>query len=127
MNTLTALFITFSTQYELPEALLSSLCFVESRHKISAVHHDDGGADSLGICQIKLTTAKERGFRGTSKQLMRPEMNIKYAAKYLKHQLDRYDGSIEKAVIAYNRGNAKNLTTSKYQRKVFKKWRVNEI
>lgn len=116
------LFVLFSNQYGLPPELLSSLCFVESRHKISAIHHDDGGSESLGLCQIKLNTAKSLGFRGTPNQLMEPKYNIKYAAKYLSHQIKRYD-SVKKGVIAYNRGNAKNLTSSRYQVKVFKEWR----
>jgi soluble lytic murein transglycosylase-like protein len=123
MNTLTALFMTMSLQYGLPPKLLSSICYIESTHNVHAVHHDDGGADSLGVCQIKLATAKGLGFKGTAKQLMDPKLNIKYAAKYLSHQIKRYNGSIEKAVIAYNKGNAKGLTTSKYQRKIFKQWR----
>ncbi len=122
MDTLAFLFMTISIQYGLPNGLLSSLCWIESTHKINAIHHDDGGASSLGVCQIKLETAKELGFKGTEQQLMNPKMNIKYAAKYLAFQIKRYK-SVNKAVIAYNRGNARGLMTSKYQRKVFKKWR----
>lgn len=118
---ITALFITMSIKYQIPYGLLDSLCWVESNHEITAIHHDDGGEDSLGICQIKYSTAKEMGFKGTRKQLMEPNYNIKYSAKYLRYQIDRYR-SVKRAVIAYNRGNAKNLTTSKYQRKVYKKW-----
>jgi soluble lytic murein transglycosylase-like protein len=123
MSTLTALFLLYTNQYNLPPHLLSSLCYVESRHNVSAVHHDDGGADSLGVCQIKYETAKDMGFKGTPRQLMKPTVNIKYAAKYLTHQINRYNGRIDKAVIAYNRGHAGGLTTSKYQVKVFKQWR----
>lgn len=122
MNTLLALFTSMSLQYHIPPGLLKSLCYVESKHKINAIHRDDGGADSLGVCQIKLKTAKEMGFKGTAKQLMIPSNNVKYAAKFLSHQFKRY-GKINKAVIAYNKGNAKDLTTSKYQRKVYKTWR----
>lgn len=118
-------FALITAQYNLPPNLLSSLCYVESHHKVSAIHHDDGGADSLGICQIKLKTAKNMGFKGTAKQLMDPKMNIKYAGKYLRHQINRYH-SIPIAVIAYNRGSAKGLTVSKYQIKVYKQWRHNE-
>lgn len=123
MTALHVLFMTISIQYSLPSGLLEAVCFVESNHKVNAVHKDDGGANSLGVCQIKLNTAKDLGFKGTEKQLMNPKTNIKYAAKYLRHQLNRYKGSITKAVIAYNLGHASGLTTTKYQRKVFKKWR----
>lgn len=121
MTTLTLLFATMSLKYGLPQGLLSSLCYVESKHKITAIHHDDGGADSLGICQIKLATAKQMGFKGTAKELMKPVNNIKYAAKFLQHNIHRYN-SVAKGVICYNLGHAGNLTTSKYQQKVFKQW-----
>lgn len=123
MTTLTALFLSATLQTGLPANLLSSLCYVESAHKINAIHHDDGNGDSLGVCQIKYPTAKMMGFKGTSEQLMLPKNNIKYAAKYLAHQIKRYNGDVTKAVIAYNQGSAKNLTSTKYSIKVFKQWR----
>jgi soluble lytic murein transglycosylase-like protein len=126
MTTLTALFITFSAQYQLPPNLLSSLCWVESKHKIQAVHHDDGGEDSLGVCQVKLSTAKWLGFKGTANQLMNPEVNIKYSAKYLSKQIHRYKGNIKKAVTAYNRGHSTKTGDSAYYRKVKTKWRMYE-
>lgn len=123
MNTVTTLFIIVSAQFNLPPGLLSSLCYVESRHDLNAYHSDDGRGNSVGICQIKIDTAKDLGFKGTEKELMKPENNIYYAGAYLQHQRTRYNGSITKAVIAYNIGHAGSLTTSKYQYKVFKQWR----
>lgn len=123
MDIISVLFITMSTQHGLPPKLLSSLCWVESNHRVHVINYGDGSDDSLGICQIQYKTAKWLGFKGTKKELMLPENNIKYAAKYLQKQINRYNGSIEKAVIAYNFGSAKSFTTSKYQRKVFKKWK----
>lgn len=125
MNTLAALFMTMSVHYHLPPGLLSTICFVESKYDVNAVHYNDGVGNSVGVCQIKLSTARHMGFRGTEQQLMSPRNNIKYAAKYLRYQLNRYK-SIERAVIAYNVGNARGLTTSKYQRTIFKKWRNND-
>ena len=119
------LFILYSAQFNLPDGLLSSLCYVESGHNIEAVHLADGNGNSIGACQIKLKTARFMGFRGTEKQLMRPDVNIYYAAWYLRYQINRYR-SVRKGVIAYNIGNAKGLTTSEYQIKVFKQWRTNE-
>lgn len=126
MNTLlVTLFMSTTVKFNLPPGLLSSLCYVESTHNIEAIHHDDGHADSLGVCQIKYATAKTLGFKGQPIDLMNPKTNIYYAGKYLRHQLVRY-GSIEKAVIAYNIGSAKSLTTTVYQRKVFKRWATYE-
>jgi soluble lytic murein transglycosylase-like protein len=117
---LTALFTTISISLGLPTGLLSSLCYVESKYKVNAIHHDDGGANSVGICQVKLATAKDYGFRGTEKELMKPETNIRIAGLYLKHQINRYN-SVQRGVIAYNQGHAA-VRTTRYQRKVFKEW-----
>lgn len=126
MNTtiLALIFTTATQQFALPNGLLPSLCYVETKHDVNAVHYDDGGSDSLGICQIKLSTAKSLGFKGTQKQLMLPNTNIFYAAKFLRYQITRYHGNITKAVVAYNKGNAKNLTRSQYSDKVFKQMEV---
>lgn len=123
MNTLTALFITATAHFNLPPGLLESLCFIESRHEVSAIHRDDGGSDSLGVCQVKYNTAKWLGFKGNEQQLMDPKVNIYYSAKYLSHNLKRYNGNIEKSVIAYNRGSAGNLSRTQYSEKVLTQWR----
>lgn len=123
MNTLIALFIAASTQYNLPKNLLSSLCYVESKYDIDAFHKDDGKGNSVGVCQIKLPTAKLMGFRGTEKQLMSPEVNILYAAKYLSHQIKRYKGNVTYGIISYNQGSRKLLTNTKYSDTVNKEWR----
>lgn len=125
MSTLTIalLFSSISAQFNLPPDLLSSLCYIESKHNINVVHYDDGGSDSIGICQIKFETAKSLGFTGTQELLMNPRINIFYAAKYLDYQRRRYHGSISKAIVAYNRGNANGLTYTEYSYKVIKQWR----
>lgn len=71
---------------------------------------------------MHLSTAKQMGFKGSKKELMDPATNMTYAALYLKYQIKRYH-STKRGVIAYNRGNAKHLTASNYQIKVFKEWR----
>lgn len=122
MSIITTIFVTVSVQLDLPKDLLASLCYVESNHKIHAVAYNDGKTHSYGVCQIKLETAKDLGFKGTEKELMKPENNIYYAGLYLKKQIQRYE-CLKKGVIAYNRGNAKGLTTSKYQIKVYNHWK----
>ena len=88
-------------------SILHSLCKVESGLNPAAINHYDGGTHSYGLCQIKLSTAKLMGYRGDATALMSPKTNAMYAAKYLKHQLNRYDGNMWYAVSAYNMGTAK--------------------
>lgn len=121
-----ALLTINSAQFNLPKNLLASICYTESTYNVSAVHHDDGGSDSLGLCQIKLETAKEFGFKGTQRQLMNPYWNTYYAAKYLHHEILRYHGVIVKAVIAYNRGSAGNLIRTEYSNRVLARWRLQK-
>src|ERR1700722_1882475 len=102
--TLAALFLATSTALGLPPGLLSGLCYVESRHNPDAMHFDDRGHTSVGVCQIQLETARTLGFRGTEKQLRVPTINITYSSLYLRKQLARYHGSIPQAVAAYNSG-----------------------
>lgn len=128
MNTTLALiFMSVSQSLSLPPGLLSSLCYVESHHKVQAVNLNDGGSASVGVCQIKPATARVLGFRGSDTLLSRPNVNVYYAGLYLKYQLDRYNGDVEKGVSAYNAGthrvNAKGETKNrKYVHKVLVAW-----
>lgn len=117
-------FLSTSIQFNLPPGLLASVCYVETRHNVQAVHYNDGQGNSVGICQIKLKTAQWLGFRGTEQELLDPATNIYYAGAYLNHQRNRY-GNVQQAVIAYNQGHSGGLTTTEYQLKVFKVWRNN--
>lgn len=122
METLTALLLTTSVQFGLPSGLLDSVCWVESGHNPTAIHKHDGDSDSIGLCQIKYKTAKWLGFKGREKDLYNPKINAYYAAKYLQYQIKRYNGNTKKAIIAYNIGNAKQLTNTAYSDKVIKHW-----
>lgn len=74
---------------------------------------------------MHLTTAKMMGFKGTARQLMLPQNNIKFAAAYLAHQIKRYHGDVAQGIISYNQGSSKHLTSTKYCVKVYKKWGKN--
>lgn len=126
MATLMLLFATTTHTFNLPEGLLSSLCYVESGHVVNAISYMDGGkTDSLGICQVKLNTARYMGFKGTAAQLRHnPTYNVYYAGKYLSYQMLRYNGDIPKAVAAYNAGSCPHgvIKNHKYVSKVFLAW-----
>ena len=130
MDYVSLLFLMTSHTFNLPPGLLSSVCYVESGHEVAAIHFNDGGSDSLGICQIKEATAAFVGFKGSAASLHSPKNNVYFAGKYLHHQLIRYNGDILRAVSAYNAGshrvNKQGLTYNrKYVSKVFKAWANN--
>lgn len=121
------LFFIATHNNKLPPQLLSSLCYIESSHNPKAVNHDDGTGDSLGICQVKLATARFLGFKGSREDLLNAKTNITYSAKYLKYQLNRYDSNVEKAVAAYNAGTYRKAEdgkplNNKYVIKVLNRW-----
>ncbi len=107
MTNIALMFIALSQAYNLPPGLLSAVCFVESSHRPTVVHVDDGGGDSVGLCQVKLGTARFLGFKGQPSALKNPNVNALLASKYLAYQLDRYDGNTIKAISAYNMGSFK--------------------
>lgn len=96
---------------DVPVELLSAICFVESSHRSTVVNKNDGGSDSIGLCQVKYETAKQMGFIGNAKDLSNAFLNSIYAAKYLRHQLSRYGSNWLLAISAYNAGTAKRAAS----------------
>jgi len=81
--------------------LLLAICSYESNHfKLNYNKHDP----SYGICQVKKSTARMFGFKGKTKDILDPEINALYAAKYLAYQADRYHGNWVEMTGAYNSG-----------------------
>lgn len=94
--------------------LLLAVCSHESNNFTLKYNANDRGSESLGICQVKLATARMLGFKGSTKELMTDKMNAKFAAMYVKYQQNRYsvtdkmtDKSQDwvKLVSAYNAGS----------------------
>jgi soluble lytic murein transglycosylase-like protein len=124
------IFAAVGTEVGLDPALLSAVCKIESSHRTHVINQNDGkGGHSYGVCQIKENTARFVGFTGPVAQLWYdPVTNILYAGRYLKYQLDRYDGNVKKAVGAYNTGTYKTKVDSKavnwyYIQKVMREWK----
>ena len=107
MNASIALLFATATQtFNLPVGLMPAVCFVETHHDVRAINLYDHGSPSLGICQIKYTTARSLGYKGTPELLWHnPKVNIYWASKYLSRLLSRYGGDRYKAVSAYNLGH----------------------
>lgn len=99
-------------EFGLPPALLKAVIKVESDFDPYAFRHEPwvrhlrSPDSSFGLTQILESTARELGFKGACRDLYHPATNIHYGAKYLKKQLDRYEGDVASAVAAYNAGTA---------------------
>lgn len=85
--------------------LLYAICAHESNDFSLDYSMYDNGSPSYGVCQIKYETSLTLGFHGKPMELRNPHIGTKYAALYLKYQLNRYNGNICKSVAAYNAGS----------------------
>lgn len=107
----------------IPPALLLAICTTETGLH-NSIHQDDGGTPSVGICQVKETTARLFNRKVKKYDLWEPRKNARYAALYLARQLKRYHGDWVCAATAYNRGSVHVVDTnytkchSKYSDKV---------
>lgn len=105
----------FRTYSKYPD-IAKAICRVESNYNPDAVG-DSGRAH--GLMQIWLPTAEGYGFEGNSADLMQPDVNIKYASRFLDDMIDKYGR--DKGIMAYNLGETKirrGVTMPSYLNKV---------
>jgi hypothetical protein len=76
------------------------LVYVESRFSPRAV----SSAGALGLAQVLLSTARLYQPDLTVEQLFDRETNLGIGFRYLNYLLRRYDGNLQLALLAYNRG-----------------------
>jgi soluble lytic murein transglycosylase-like protein len=117
--TILALLALIAAQEHVPMPLLAGICEAESNFRPGVIHYEDGQGDSIGLCQIKLKTARWMGYKGNVKGLLDARTNLKYAAKYLRYQLSRYADNTLRACVAYNNGRYQPGRSKRYCRKVF--------
>lgn len=84
-----------AARYDLSPALIEALVWQESRWNSGAV--SPKGAQ--GLAQLMPGTARDLGVDARD-----PYANLEGGARYLRAQLDRFDGDLEKALAAYNAG-----------------------
>ncbi len=82
-------------RFDLSPSLLEALVWQESRWRENAVSH----AGARGLAQLMPGTARYLGVNPDD-----PMQNLEGGARYLREQLDRFDGDLEKALAAYNAG-----------------------
>ncbi|MBW2435875.1 MAG: lytic transglycosylase domain-containing protein [Deltaproteobacteria bacterium] len=96
-----------AAKYNLPPALITAVIRAESNFKVRAV----SSAGAQGLMQLMPATARELGVKNP----FDIGQNIDGGAKYLRKMLDRFGGSLRKALAAYNAGPG---TVMKYDGRV---------
>ena len=84
-----------AARYDLSPALLEAVVWQESRWNPAAV----SPAGARGLAQLMPATGRQLGVDWRD-----PHANLEGGARYLRLQLDRFDGDVEKALAAYNAG-----------------------
>ena len=85
---------------QISPALLEALVWQESRWRTGA--RSPKGA--IGLAQLMPGTARDLGVDPGD-----PHQNLAGGARYLRQQLDRFDGDVERALAAYNAGPGRVL------------------
>ena len=83
-------------------AIVIAMCYRESSYNASAVG-DEGR--SFGLMQIQKRYHEERMERLGVTDLLDPMQNVTVGIDFLAELLDRYNGDVAKALVAYNRGH----------------------
>jgi soluble lytic murein transglycosylase-like protein len=84
-----------AAKYDVSPTLLEAVVWQESRWRPGAV----SPAGARGLAQLMPGTARQMGVNPDD-----PHANLEGGARYLRMQLDAFDGDIEKALAAYNAG-----------------------
>lgn len=97
----------YAQQYNVPEALIRAIISVESSWNPKAYRAEPRIHDaSYGLMQVLSKTAADIWSKVVSAaDLFDPEFNIETGTKYIRSQLNRYQGNIPMAVSAYNAGH----------------------
>ncbi|OYX07141.1 MAG: transglycosylase [Sphingomonadales bacterium 32-68-7] len=91
----TAKVTELAARFDLSPTLIEALVWQESRWRANAV----SPVGARGLAQLMPGTARDLGVN-----LDDPLANLEGGARYLREQIDRFDGDLEKALAAYNAG-----------------------
>ena len=105
----------------IPENHLVGICGAETRWNPKATGDKRERIRSHGLCQIQTRVARDRGFKGSVKDLYNAEINAKYSAKQIRWCMERqwardWNVSDDMVFACYNRGVG---WVSKNQAKVY--------
>lgn len=84
-----------AAKYDISPALLEAVVWQESRWRAGAI----SPVGARGLAQLMPGTARDLGVNPDD-----PSANLEGGARYLRQQLDRFGGDVERALAAYNAG-----------------------
>jgi soluble lytic murein transglycosylase-like protein len=87
-----------AAKYDVSPSLIEAMVWQESRWRTTAL----SPAGARGLAQLMPGTAREMGVNPVD-----PLANLEGGVRYLRQQLDTFDGDVEKALAAYNAGPAR--------------------
>lgn len=104
-------------EYDIDPKIIFAQIFVESTCRADTIG-DQGNSFGLMQIQPKWHSARMEELGVTN--LLDPIQNIRVGTHYMNELINRYDGSIEKALVAYNQGSYKGTITT-YAKNVLSK------
>ena len=93
----------------LPPDIAEAVVFVESRYDSTVV----GGVGEIGVMQVRPETAAMLGFRGTTAELAKLEINIHYGVMYLSRAWRLADGDLCRALMKYRAGHGEEIMSAR--------------
>jgi soluble lytic murein transglycosylase-like protein len=116
-NPYSALIVRYAKENGVPVELATAVVQIESNFN----PRRRGSAGEIGLMQVKPTTARMMGYRGSVKGLYDPETNIRIGMKYLAMAQDLGGGATCRTILKYNAGHnatRMNPTSQRYCGKV---------
>jgi soluble lytic murein transglycosylase-like protein len=104
--------VSESQKHDISVSLILAIIMQESTGRCNAT----SSSGAIGLMQIKYTTAREIGYRGSPSGLYDCRTNIKYAMKYLAMAAEKANGSYCLMLHYYHSGIYSNfyISTSSY-------------
>src|SRR5712692_5803064 len=107
-----ALVATHARANAVPEALVHRVIVRESRYQPRLV----GRGGTIGLMQIKLSTARSLGYTGDAEGLRDPNTNLTYAVRYLAGAYRAANGDHNRAIHYYASGYYEAAKRQRLQR-----------
>lgn len=90
----------YATKHDIEPDMAYGLVFTESTFRERAVSH----VGARGLTQLMPRTAQWLDPGVSVRDLFDPDVNLDLGFRYLRQLIEKYDGDVQKALTAYNRG-----------------------